>query len=55
MLLAIATPVSLIITHATWKRVVLLGILIFVMIAELLNTAIEKLCDRLTLAQRSAH
>jgi diacylglycerol kinase (ATP) len=29
-----------------WKRFLLIGVLVFVMVVELLNTSIEKLADR---------
>ena len=44
----LAVPASQLITPDMWQRAVLLGSVIFVMIVELLNTAIEKLCDRIT-------
>ena len=44
----LAVPASQLITQDMWQRAVLLGSVIFVMIVELLNTAIEKLCDRIT-------
>jgi diacylglycerol kinase (ATP) len=36
------------------KRIALIGVLVFVLIVELLNTAIEKLGDRITLDQDPA-
>jgi diacylglycerol kinase (ATP) len=33
----------------TWKRFLLIGVVVFVMVVELLNTAIEKLADRVSL------
>ena len=48
VLLAAAIPLSLILTPDFSKRLALVGSLIFVMVVELLNTAIEKLCDRIT-------
>jgi diacylglycerol kinase (ATP) len=44
----LAVPASQLLTPDMWQRAVLLGSVIFVMIVELLNTAIEKLCDRIT-------
>ena len=44
----LAIPASQLLTPDMWQRAVLLGSVIFVMIVELLNTAIEKLCDRIT-------
>ena len=37
------------------ERFALIGTLFFVLIVELLNTAIEKLADRVTREHRSAH
>ena len=48
VLLAAAIPLSLILTPDGSKRLALVGSLIIVMVVELLNTAIEKLCDRIT-------
>ena len=44
----LAVPASQLLTPDMWQRAILLGSAIFVMIVELLNTAIEKLCDRVT-------
>lgn len=48
VLLALSIPLSLFLTPEFPKRLALVGSLVFVMAVELLNTAIEKLCDRLT-------
>lgn len=47
--LAIAVPLALIIATTGWSAVALIGVVVAVMIVELLNTAIEKLADRVTL------
>jgi diacylglycerol kinase (ATP) len=47
--LAIALPLALIIATTNWSAVALIGVVVAVMIVELLNTAIEKLADRVTL------
>jgi diacylglycerol kinase (ATP) len=46
--LAVAVPVAFALAPnaATWFMLV--GSLVFVMVVELLNTAVEKLCDRVT-------
>jgi diacylglycerol kinase (ATP) len=49
--LLIAMPLSFFITGEAWKRAVLIGVVLLVMVVELLNTAIEKLCDHVTPAQ----
>jgi diacylglycerol kinase (ATP) len=46
--LAVAVPLAFVLTEAAWKRVVLIGVVLLLMVVELLNTAIEKLADRVT-------
>jgi diacylglycerol kinase (ATP) len=46
--LAIGAPLAFLLTADTGKRVALIGVLVFILIVELLNTAIEKLSDRIT-------
>jgi diacylglycerol kinase (ATP) len=48
VLLAIGMPLAFFLTADTGKRLVLIGALVFVLIVELLNSAIEKLADRVT-------
>lgn len=45
----LAVPIALLITPDSWKRLALIGVLMLVFVVELLNTAIEKLCDRVNL------
>jgi diacylglycerol kinase (ATP) len=47
--LAIGIPLAFYLTADTGKRLALIGTLVFILIVELLNTAIEKLSDRITL------
>ena len=47
--LAIGVPLAFVLTADAGKRFALIGTLIFILIVELLNTAIEKLSDRVTL------
>ena len=47
-LLAVGIPLAFFLTPDTAKRFALIGVIVFVLIVELLNTAIEKLCDRVT-------
>jgi diacylglycerol kinase (ATP) len=47
--LAIGVPLAFVLTADAGKRFALIGTLIFILIVELLNTAIEKLSDRITL------
>ena len=46
--LAIGVPLAFWLTPDTGKRFALIGTLLFLLIIELLNTAIEKLCDRVS-------
>ena len=45
----IAVPVAFLVASETWKRIALILVIVFIMIVELLNTAIEKLGDRVSL------
>ena len=44
----VAIPLALMLTGNAVQRFMLIGSLIFLMVVELLNTAIEKLADRVT-------
>ncbi len=46
--LVVALPMSWLIGVTMARRVELVGVVLFVLVVELLNTAIEKLSDRLT-------
>jgi diacylglycerol kinase (ATP) len=48
--LALAVPLAFVVAGEAWKRVLLIGVVVFLLIVELLNTAIEKLADRVNLA-----
>ncbi len=48
MALAIGIPLAFFLTGDAGKRFALIGTLVFILIVELLNTAIEKLGDRIT-------
>jgi diacylglycerol kinase (ATP) len=48
--LALAIPLAFLVADAAWKRLALIGVVVFVLVIELLNTAIEKLADRVNLA-----
>jgi len=52
--LAIGIPLALFLTADTGKRIALIGTLLVILIVELLNTAIEKLGDRITRDNDSA-
>jgi diacylglycerol kinase (ATP) len=47
-LLVVGIPLAFYLTSDTGERFALIGTLLFVLIVELLNTAIEKLADRAT-------
>jgi diacylglycerol kinase (ATP) len=44
----VAVPLAFVIAQGSWKRLALIGVLILLLVVELLNTAIEKLSDRVT-------
>jgi diacylglycerol kinase (ATP) len=48
--LLVAIPLAFLIGQTAWTRLALVGVVVFVMVVELLNTAIEKLADRVTRA-----
>jgi diacylglycerol kinase (ATP) len=47
-LLAVGIPLAFYITSDAGERFALIGVLLFLLIIELLNTALEKLSDRVT-------
>jgi diacylglycerol kinase (ATP) len=47
--LALAVPLAFVIGEGAWKRLLLIGVVVFLLVVELLNTAIEKLADRVNL------
>jgi diacylglycerol kinase (ATP) len=46
--LILAVPLAFVVAAQPWKRLLLIGVVLFVMVVELLNTAIEKLADRVS-------
>ncbi len=46
--LVVAIPLAFVIGETAWMRLALIGVVVFVMVVELLNTAIEKLADRVS-------
>jgi diacylglycerol kinase (ATP) len=54
VLLALAIPLSLLLTPDFARRLALIGTLVIVLVVELLNTAIEKLGDRISLEKDRA-
>ena len=43
--LALAVPLAFLVAVETWKRCLLIGVVVLLLIVELLNTAIEKLAE----------
>jgi diacylglycerol kinase (ATP) len=48
--LALSVPFAFFIASLAWKRLALIGVILLLIAVELLNTAIEKLSDRVTAA-----
>ena len=48
--LILAIPIAFLLAEQAWKRLALIAVVAFVLVVELLNTAIEKLADRVNLA-----
>ena len=46
----LSVPLAFVVADAAWKRVALIGVVVFVLVIELLNTALENLADRVNLA-----
>lgn len=46
--LVLAVPLAFVVAEENWKRLALVAVVILVLVIELLNTAIEKLADRVT-------
>jgi diacylglycerol kinase (ATP) len=49
LVFVIAVPLAFLVASEMWKRLALILIIVFIMVIELLNTAIEKLGDRVSL------
>ena len=47
--LVLAIPVAFLLAEQAWKRLALIAVVAFVLVVELLDTAIEKLADRVNL------
>jgi diacylglycerol kinase (ATP) len=54
IVLMVAAPFAFLLADDWWKRLGLIAILVLLLVVELINTAIEKLCDRMTLANDAA-
>jgi diacylglycerol kinase (ATP) len=49
VLLVLAVPLAFVVADGAWKRLALIGVVVLLLVVELLNTAIEKLADRVSL------
>ncbi|MGE3146678.1 MAG: diacylglycerol kinase [Pseudorhodoplanes sp.] len=54
LILAIAIPLAFVVGAGGWQRLLLIACVVMVLVVELLNTAIEKVADRVTLQQDPA-
>jgi diacylglycerol kinase (ATP) len=48
VVLVLAVPLAFLVTDVAWKRLTLIGVVLLLLVVELLNTAIEKLADRVS-------
>jgi diacylglycerol kinase (ATP) len=48
VVLVLAVPLAFVVAEAAWKRLALIGVVLLLLVVELLNTAIEKLSDRVS-------
>jgi len=48
LIVVLAIPLAFLVADLAWKRLALIGVVVFVLVVELLNTAIEKLADRVS-------
>jgi diacylglycerol kinase (ATP) len=48
LVLAVALRAAFVLAQDAWKRLALVGVLLLLLVVELLNTAIEKLADRVS-------
>jgi diacylglycerol kinase (ATP) len=46
--LLVSVPLAFVIGETAWTRLALVGVVVLLMVVELLNTAIEKLADRVS-------
>ena len=48
VVLALAVPLAFFVATDAWRRLMLIAVILFILVVELLNTAIEKLSDHVT-------
>src|SRR5262245_7379069 len=46
--LIVAVPLAFVVAQEAWKRFALIGVVLLLLVVELLNTAVEKLADRVS-------
>jgi diacylglycerol kinase (ATP) len=46
--LALAVPLAFVVGTGVWQRLILVGVILFLIAVELINTAVEKLSDHVT-------
>jgi diacylglycerol kinase (ATP) len=51
VVLVLSVPLAFVVAAEPWKRLALVAVIVFVIVVELVNTALEKLADRVTLAR----
>ena len=44
----VAVPLAFVVAQEAWKRLALIGVMLLLLAVELLNTAVEKLADRVS-------
>lgn len=47
-MLAVAVPLAFVVGTGVWQRLILVGVILFLIAVELINTAVEKLSDHVT-------
>ena len=47
-MLALAVPLAFVVGTGVWQRLILVGVILFLIAVELINTAVEKLSDHVT-------
>jgi diacylglycerol kinase (ATP) len=48
VVLIVSVPLAFFVAETAWKRLALIGVVLLLLVVELLNTAIEKLADRVS-------
>jgi len=48
VVLVLAVPLAFVVATDAWRRLILIAVILFILVVELLNTALEKLSDHVT-------